>query len=327
MKVSQATLDWLLDSDPSLRWQVERDLLGLPDGQWQTTRELTSTQGNGAALLALQDTDGQWAGGAFFPKRHIDNVVRREGDETGQPFLATTWSLNALREWGVDPARLGDTAKRIEANCRWEYDDLPYWDGEVDVCINSYTLANGAWLRHDVSGIATWFTQHQLEDGGWNCEWVEGSTRSSFHSTLNALIGILEYEKLTGTNAELAAARKRGEEYLLERSLMYRLETGEPVGDWVNQYGYPNRWRYSTLRALDYFRAAAEFENNTPDARLSEAVTQLRSAVNERGRWLNQRREKGEVWFNTDAEVGDESRWITFYALRVLNWWEAAASA
>ena len=62
-----ALRDWLLDTDPALRWQVERDLLGAPAEVWQATRARVATEGFGAALLAHQDADGQWAGGAYFP--------------------------------------------------------------------------------------------------------------------------------------------------------------------------------------------------------------------------------------------------------------------
>src|ERR1700749_3693879 len=99
--------DWLLDSDPALRWQVERDLLGLPPATWEATRARVATEGFGARLLALQDDDGQWAGGAYFPAA--------EPEQEGQPWTATTWSLNALREWGLDPAVLAGTAAKLDA--------------------------------------------------------------------------------------------------------------------------------------------------------------------------------------------------------------------
>ena len=169
-------------------------------------------------------------GGAFFPADFGGK------DEPGQPWTATTWSLNSLREWGLDPAVLRGTAEKLAAHCRWEYDDLPYWDGEVDCCINAWTLANGLWLGADVGGIATWFVEHRLPDGGWNCEWVEGSTRSSFHSTLNSLKGLLAYDVATGGTDATRAARRSGEEYLLERGLIRRLGTGEPVGPWVDRF-------------------------------------------------------------------------------------------
>lgn len=159
-------IDWLLDADPALRWQVERDLLRLPEHVWEATRARVAAEGFGARLLALQDPDGQWAGGAYFP-----GDFRPDGpeaaDDAGQPWTATTWSLNALREWGLDPSVLAGTAERLAANSRWEYDDLPYWGGEVDCCINAYTLANGVWLGVDVEDLAAWFVEHRMDDGGW----------------------------------------------------------------------------------------------------------------------------------------------------------------
>lgn len=141
----------MLDTDPALRWQVERDLVGAPPEVWEATRARIAREGFGARLLALQDPDGQWAGGAFFPK-NVDFSAPEAAE--GQPWTATTWTLNALREWGLDAATVRDTAQLLAANSRWEYDDLPYWGGEVDCCINADTLANGAWLGADVSGIA-----------------------------------------------------------------------------------------------------------------------------------------------------------------------------
>ena len=173
----------VLDSDAGAGWQVERDLLGEPAEVWEATRARIATESFGARLLALQGPDGQWAGGAFFPADfdfHGDEVSR-----AGQPWTATTWTLNSLREWGLDPDVLvaRRTVELLAENSRWEYDELPFWGGEVDCCINAWTIANGVWLGAHVDGIVDWFFEHQLPDGGWNCAWVEGSTRSSFHST------------------------------------------------------------------------------------------------------------------------------------------------
>lgn len=318
MAIDPAVLDWLLDSDPALRWQVERDLAGAPPDVWQATRARVATEGFGARLLALQDDDGQWAGGAYFPRGWFDAP---HAADAGQPWTATTWSLNALREWGVDASALAGTAEKLAANSRWEYDDLPYWGGEVDACINGYTLANGAWLGADVSGLARWFVEHRLPDGGWNCEWVEGSTRSSFHSTLNSVRGILAYEALTGGDADLRAARRAGEEYLLERRLMVRKETGDVVGPWVTEFAFPFRWRYSALNALDHMREAALHDGVPPDPRLADAIEVVRAARTPDGLWLRQTRLAGEEWFDVDGPVGEPSRWLTFHALRVLAWW------
>jgi len=320
---SKENIEWMLDSDPALKWQVERDILGLPESQWQKTRARTVTEGFAAKLLALQDEDGQWAGGAYFPTREDARALPYVEGEKGQPYIATTWTLNSLREWGVDASVLGDTADRLDAGCKWEYDDLPYWGGEVDCCINAFTVSNGAWLGRDMSANVQWFLDHQLEDGGWNCEWIEGDLRSSFHSTLNSLFGLLDYEQRTGQTKEISDARRKAEQYLLERRLMFRLSTGEPVGPWLHDLAYPFRWNYSIIRALNYFVSASKFSGDAPDPRLADAMNLLASWANENGRWVTNDRIPGQVWFDVDAPVGEESKWLTFYALRALNWFNA----
>lgn len=321
MSIDQRLLEWLLDSDPALRWQVERDLADAPPEVWEATRARIATEGFGARLLALQDSDGQWAGGAFFPAGFFGSP---ESELPGQPWVATTWVLRDLREWGLDPAVLTGTAEKIDANSRWEYEDLPYWDGEVDVCINSYTLATGAWLGADVSGLAAWFPAHRLADGGWNCEAEEGdSVRSSFHSTLNAVRGLIAYERLTG-DTSVRDARHGGEEYLRERRLMYRLSTGELVGDFATRLVYPNRHRYNVLFALDHFRDASLLEGTPPDPRLAEAVEVVRAARQPDGTWLQTTPLAGRTWFDVDVPEGQPSKWLTFFATRVLDWWDAA---
>ena len=320
MTVDARVLEWLLDSDPALRWQVQRDLAGEPPEVWAATRARIATEGHGAALLAKQDADGQWASGAFFPAGFFDTS---EAEEPGQPWTATTWVLKDLREWGLDRAALAGTAERLAVNSRWEYDDLPYWGGEVDVCINSYTLAAGAWLGADVTSLAAWFPAHRLADGGWNCEAEEGdSTRSSFHSTLNAVRGLLAYERTTG-DTSTRDARHGGEEYLLTRRLLYRASTGELVGDFAVRFVYPNRHRYSALAALDHFREASLFDATAPDPRLADAVDVVRAARQPDGTWLQTAPLPGRTWFDVDAPEGQPSRWLTLIGTRVLEWWDA----
>jgi hypothetical protein len=320
-----ALIRWLLDSDPALRWQVERDIVGADAGAWQETRARVASEGFGARLLALQDPDGQWAGGAFFPA-DFDFHGPEAAEGAGQPWTATTWTLNTLREWGLDAAVLRErrTVELLAENSRWEYDDLPYWGGEVDCCINAWTLENGVWLGADVAGIADWFLQHRMEDGGWNCEWVNGSRRSSFHSTVNSLKGLLAWDAATGGTEATRAARRGGEEYLLKRGLYRRLSTGEPVASWVDRYVYPFRWFYSVLNAADYFRRAAAVDGRPPDARMAEAIGMIRAARQPDGTWIQARRHPGRVWFEVDVPAGEPSKWLTLYGTRVLDWWDGA---
>lgn len=314
-----AVTDWLLDSDPSLRWQAERDLLHLPEPVWRATRSRVATEGFGARLLSEQDPDGQWAGGAFFPPGFDFDMVRK----IGQPWTTTTWTLKFLREWGTDASALGDTAERLAANCRWEYDDLPYWDGEVDCCINSWTLSSGLWLGADVDGIVDWFLKHRLADGGWNCEWTEGSTRSSFHSTLNSLKGLLDYSRTTGDHARVADALHSGAEYLLTRHLFRRRSTNEPVGDFALHLAYPFFAQYSVLNAADHLRATSLLTDTPPDRRMAEAIDHIRTARRPDGTWLQGGRPKGDMWFEIDAPTGEPSKWLTLIATRVLDWWDS----
>ncbi|MBS1694855.1 MAG: squalene cyclase [Actinobacteria bacterium] len=322
--MNDALTAWLLDSDPALRWQVERDLVGEAPRVWQATRARIADEGFGARLLAVQGQDGQWAGGAFFPA-DFDFDGPEAAEDAGQPWTATTWTLNTLRDWGLDAEvlRRRRTAELLAANSRWEYDDLPYWDGEVDCCINAWTVANGVWLGADVSGIVDWLLEHRMQDGGWNCEWVNGSTRSSFHSTLNALRGLLADDVATGGSEATRAARNAGQEYLLLRGLMLRSSTGQPVAPWVGRFAYPFRWVYSVLNAADYFREVSLHEGAAPDPRMADAVELIRAARQPDGTWLQERRHPGRVWFEVDVPAGEPSKWLTLYGSRVLAWWDA----
>jgi hypothetical protein len=313
--MSGSVIDWLLQSDPSVRWQVMRDLLGAPEPEWRAERAKVETEGWGARLLSRQDQDGQWAGGAFFPR----DFEAREWQEVGQPWTATTFSLSQLREFGFDPSsdRAQRTVRLVGANSHWDEGGQPYWAGEVEECINGRTVADGAYFGVDVSSIVDRLMGERLDDGGWNCERINGSVRSSFATTINVLEGLLEYERATGGTPESRQARESGEEFLLERGLFRRLRTGEPADEQFLRFTYPNRWRYDVLRALDYLRSAGA----APDPRLREAADHVRSRRLDDGPWLLDWRPGGRVWFEMDDGPGQPSAWVTLRAMRVLAWW------
>jgi hypothetical protein len=320
MTGSGSVIDWLLDSDPSIRWQVMRDLLDTPESEWRAERAKVATEGWGARLLSYEDEDGQWAGGAFFPH----DFDAREWRELGQPWTATTFALSQLREFGLDPS--SDRAQRavelIGANSRWDHAGQPYWEGEVEECINGRIAADGAYFGVDVSSIVDRLVGERLEDGGWNCERANGSVRSSFASTINVLEGLLEYERATGGTPESREARTSGDEYLLRRNLFRRLSTGEPADQQFLSFLHPNRWRYDVLRALDYFWSAATLTGAAADPRLGEAADHVRSRRIGDGSWPLDWSLPGRVWFEVDSAAGEPSRWVTLRALRVLRWCE-----
>lgn len=303
MGAAVAVLEWLLDSDPSIRWQVMRDLTDAGDDAVAAERARVAVEGWGAQLLTLQEPDGRWGGGTYFPS-----------------WTSTAWTLSLLRNLGLDPR--SEPARRavapVRENAKWEYDDLPFFDGEVEPCINGLAVALGSYYGQDVQVIVDRLLGDQMSDGGWNCEQERGSTRGSFHSTICVLEGLLEHERATGVTPELTAARLKGQEYLVERRLLHRLSTGRVIDpDWT-QFSFPTYYFYDVLRALDYLRDASA----VPDERLEEAVALLEKKRTDDGRWLLENPHPGETHLSLDESEGNPSRWNTLRALRVLRWYD-----
>src|SRR5919109_3305894 len=317
-------LEWLLDSDPSIRWQVLRDLVHAPAEVVAAERARVATEGWGARLLALQGEDGQWAGGACFPARSFN----WRAENQGQPWTATLPTLQLLCDFGVDPSaeRVCQAVALVREHSRWEHAGQPFFSGEVEPCINGRTVTLGVYFNQDVDGVVSRLLGEQLEDGGWNCEAESGSVRSSFDTTINVLEGLLAHECATGGTAESIAARRRGEEYLLERRLFRRKSTGEVVNPAWLQFSFPTRWHYDVLRALEYFRSAGSATDSRPDPRLSEAIDLLRSKQQPDGTWLLENTHPGKVHFALEEGDDRPSRWNTLRALRVLSWYEQAAT-
>ena len=312
-------LDWLLDSDPAIRWQALRDLAHASAEVVAAERARVATEGWGARLLALQGADGQWAGGACFPANYN---WRAEGK--GQPWTSTLPTLQLLWDFGIDPSSelVRRAVAEVRDNCRWEHARERFFSGEVEPCINGRTVTLGVYFGQNVNGLVSRLVGEQLEDGGWNCEAENGSLRSSFDTTINVLEGLLTYERATGGTAETIAARKRGEEYLLERKLFRRKSTGEVVKpEWL-QFSFPTRWHYDVLRALEYFRSVGD----VPDPRMEEAINLLRSKQQSDGTWLLENTHPGKVHFALEGGDGRPSRWNTLRARRVLSWYEQSAA-
>ena len=297
-------VEWLLDSDPAIRWQVMRDLIDAPASEVAAERARVTREGWGAQLLAAQGADGQWSGGAYFPE-----------------WTSTTITLQLLRQFGADPAT--DEARRaiagVQANSRWEHEQEPYFAGEVEPCINGQALAVGAYFGVDMRSLANRLLTEQMEDGGWNCEQENGSTRGSFDTTINVLEGLLEFERFAGADAAVSAARERGQQYMLKRRLFRRLSTGEAItpssGDWL-RFSFPNGWHYDLLRGLDYLREARA----TPDDRIADALDIVESKRDADGRWPLEQAHHDQLLVDLGEREGEPSRWITLRARRVLRW-------
>jgi hypothetical protein len=311
-------IDWLLEGDPAIRWQVLRDLTDASPDEVAAERARVEHEGWGARLLALEGADGLWEGGACFPAAYT-------GGEPGQPWTATMHTLQTLQIFGLDPAC--EAARRaiplVAEHGRWEHAGQRYFDGEVEPCINGRTIETGAYFGVDVAAIVERILGERLADGGWNCEAENGSVRSSFDTTINVLDGLLEFERATGGSTAVREARHGGEEYLLERGLFRRKSTGEVADPAYLDFAFPYYWHYDVLRALDYFRRSGA----DPDPRMAEVAEVVRSKRQPDGRWLLDRIHPGRVHFDLEGGVGAPSRWNTLRALRVLDWWDRGAHA
>lgn len=308
-------IDWLLDSDPAIRWQVRRDLLDEPADAVAQDRARVAHEGWGAELLALQDERGYWGGDEYGEK----------GDRR-----STTWTLHLLRRLGAEPDDpvVRRAVERVRDGVTWRYwDNRPFFHGEVEACINGGVLALASYFGQLGEGsdrITRLLLEEQLDDGGWNCgSLARGSSRSSFDSTLCVLEGLLAFERAGGsgdpsTDTELVRARRRGEEYLLVRSLYRRRSTGEVVLPRYRNFSFPSYWFYDVLRALDYFRDVG----GAPDSRLADPVALVRTRRRDDGRWPAGVPWPGEVFLAVDAPRGEPSRWNTLRALRVLRWFD-----
>lgn len=307
-------VDWLLDSDPAIRWQAMRDLTDASSAAVAAERARVAREGLGAAILARQESDGAW---------------RRAGD--ARAWLPTLFTLLLLRATGIDrdePAVAAAVA-RLEDSLRWD-DTAGSWDlrpvdagatffeGEVEPCINGGVLAIGGHFGRPTESLARRLAGEQLDDGGWNCD-APKSVRSSFHTTICVLEGLLEYERAVGSAPEIAAARRRGDEYLLERGLFRRRSTGEVADPAFLELAFPPRYHHDVLRALDYFRAAGD----KPDARISDAVEYIASRRQADGRWVLDRAYDESLALPAGEAVGEPSRWNTLRALRVLRWYRS----
>ncbi len=304
-------MEWLLDSDPSIRWQVMRDLMGEPEAAVARERSRVAAEGWGARLLDLQGPDGHWGGAAFVP----------------HAWISTFDTLQLLRDLGIDPAneRVRTAIGLVRERCTWgkEFADSPFFEGEVEPCINGRVLAVGTYFGEASDRLVGRLLQEQLSDGGWNCD-APGSRRSSFHSTICVLEGLLEYERAKGPVPDVIAARLRGQEYFLERRLLRSRSTGQIIevdrklrrpAAWT-QCSFPTYWHYDILWGLDYLRRAGA----PPDSRIAEALDLVANKRDAGGRWPLENPHPGAVHVEMEGRAGEPSRWNTLRALRVLRW-------
>lgn len=305
--MGEATVDWLVDGDPSVGWQTRRDLLGQSESQWGPVRHEIASGGWGHRLLALQAPDGKWGGGLYQPK-----------------WTSTTYTLLQLRRLGLEPSHDGGVsgARVLLEEADWVDGGVSYWSGRLlaERCVNGMVLSLVSYFDLDddrIDSIAELLIGSRVDDGGWNCRDYQGDTRHcSFHTTISVLEGLLLWKRRR-CSSDADEAITSGQEILLEHGMFRSHTTGEVInGNWT-RFSFPPRWHYDILRGLDHLREAGA----VPDDRAAEAIDVVLSRQRPDGRWPIGPRYSGEVHFK--METGrNPGRWNTLRALRVMKWWD-----
>lgn len=299
---SAEVMEWLLDADPAIRWQVKRDLLRERKSSWQAEQARVAREGWGARLLAERGSDGQWARGLYTPK-----------------WTSTTYTLLELRRLGLPgdhPAAVASASLLLERSVWRRGPRSDYWEA----CVAGFALSLGSWFAADSDAREALLAEvldAQMPDGGWNCRRPRGATHSSFHTTINVLEGLRDYVAAGGPcRKQVQAAEARAQEFFCQHQLYRSHRTGHVVDEKMTRTPFPPRWRHDVLRTLDYFRAAGA----APDPRLGDPIALIERKQSSDGRWPQERGQSGKAWLPLET-VGKPSRWNTLRALRVLRWW------
>jgi hypothetical protein len=308
--VQQTVLQWLLTGDPAIRFQTLRDLVGAPPETLGREQNRIAEEGWAARILALQDADGRWDRGIYSPK-----------------WTSTMYTMLLLRGFGLSPGHSQAIrgCKAIFDAGAWSDGGINFWSRihkHSETCVSSVALAIASWFGFDdprVDGVADYLIRQQMADGGWNCLATPGygsAIHGSFHTTIQALEALLEYEQFRPSKALAARqAQVLGREFLLVHRLFRSHRTGKVVKPSITRFSYPPRWYYDVLRGLDYFRACAA----GPDPRFEDAFQILGLRRRTDGCWPLQNDHPGRVFFRLE-NIGEPSRWNTLRALRVLSW-------
>jgi hypothetical protein len=303
MASEESVIDWLLEGDPAIRWQVMRDLLDEPAETWQRERRRVVRSGWVARLLRFRGPDGEWPKG-------------RWTDAPWTPLLLVACGLPEGHPAGRRPmerllGRFMPTAESV---------DGAFLLKRVDLCHLGFWLGLGThFLRDDprLPPLGEAVLSAQLEDGGWNCHVRNrpGTTHSSFHTTFN----VLENLRIAAAQGivpkqTFRAAEARAAEFMLAHRLYRSDRTGEVISERFTHLTYPWHWHYTFLRGLDYLRLTPAIA----DERLTDSIDLLLEKRKSNGRWPLQKRIPGTLLVEME-KPGQDSRWNTLRALRVLR--------
>lgn len=298
-------INWLLEGDVAIQYQVYRDLLGTerPDLQKRIAQE-----GWGAQLLKARKPDGYWSERYYQPK-----------------WISAHYTLLDLKNLNIAPDNL-----LIQQTLQRAFKEEKSEDGGInpansiaqsDVCVNGMALNFAAYFKIDeenLKSVIDFLLSQRMADGGFNCRSNRsGAKHSSMHTTLSVLEGLFEYERngYIYRLDEVRQAKAEAQEFLLMHRLFKSDKTGSVIQERFLKFPYPCRWYYDILRVMDYF----QFSGLKYDPRMDEVVEIILSKRTVEGKWKLSAAYSGQVHF-TMEQAGKPSRWNTLRVLRVLRY-------
>ncbi|WP_291869698.1 hypothetical protein [Maribacter sp.] len=301
----QEIINWLLEGEVAIQYQVYRDLLFT---ERKDLQDRIAQEGWGARFMAKRNPDGHWGKSFYQPK-----------------WTSTHYTLQDLRNLCITPDN-PLIKKSIEIILQNEKANdgglLPIGKTQLtDLCINGMFLNYASYFKtneNDLESVVDCILAQIMPDGGFNCRSNRFKTvHSSLHTTLSVLEGITEYERNNYNYRlkELIKAKKTATEFILMHQLFLSDRTGEIIKKDFLKLTYPCRWRYDILRALDYFQHAKV----KWDDRMMPAMQILLKKQNKDLTWNVQAKHSGQTHFEME-KAGKSSRWNTLRALRVLKY-------
>jgi len=301
----QQLIDWLLQGDVSIQYQVWRDLFGVKNVDLQNR---IANEGWGKQILIKRNSNGHWGDRFYQPK-----------------WISTHYTLLDLRNLDLpkDNEAVKESIELVLQNGKADDGGIPLGPStseHSDVCVNGMFLNYASYFKtpeKDLKSIVDSILMEIMPDGGFNCRTTRsGAQHSSLHSTISVLEGLTEFLKAgySYKNDLILKAQKSSIEFILLHQLFISDRTGEIINKDFLKMIFPSRWKYNILRALDYLHYASV----EMDQRMVSALNFLNNKRNKDGSWNLQAAHPGQVHL-TMEKAGKPSRCVTLKALRVLK--------
>jgi hypothetical protein len=304
----QQIIEWLLEGDVSIQYQVWRDLLGVDKKNLQ---DRIAHEGWGHKFLSKRNSDCHWGDRFYQPKwisthytlLDLRNLNLFSGNELVQETIELVLQNNKADDGGI---QLGPSTLQ-----------------QSDICVNGMFLNYASYFNTSevkLQSVVDCILKEIMPDGGFNCRTTRsGAKHSSLHTTVSVLEGLAEFQKsgYTYRKEEIMNAKKSSIEFILLHQLFLSDRTHEIINKEFLKLTYPCRWKYDILRALDFFR----YDGIEWDSRMELAFDIIKSKRNNEGTWNMQAAHAGQVHFSME-KAGKPSRWNTLRILRVMKHFE-----